>query len=148
MQSRALGKCLIPGYQLVPCLASKARQSCGEPGKDSNYYCHLALCSIYGFRSLPSCCGFRSQGSRPLHLLSFAYTRVTWLIFRGGGDSASGKLLITCNLSVHVCDQESCLCMCVCVCMSVACMHVCTYTPVCSCMWRSEDNLECLSLFV
>lgn len=56
-----------------------------------------------------------------------------------GKNSASCKLPITCNLSVHVCDQECCLCMCV----SAACLHVCTYTPVCSCMWRSEDDLGC-----
>lgn len=126
MQSRALGKCLTPEYQLVPCLASRARQSFGEPGKDSNYYCHLALCSIYGFRFLPSCCDFRSQGSRPLHLLSFSYTRVTWLVFRGGRGLCKGQTANNMQLNLCMSVTKKVVCACVCVCCVYACVYIYT----------------------
>lgn len=77
------GKALTPG---VPVRIPLGVQSQGElwgTRKGLDLCCHLALGSIYEFSPPPSYYSFRSRGSRPLHLLGFTCTRVTWLLLMG-----------------------------------------------------------------
>lgn len=120
VQSRALGKCLSPGYQLVPCLASRARR--GLKLLLSSLPCAVSMNSVL----YPAAASFRSQGSRAPHLLSFTYTRVMWLIL-------TEKL---CKLQTTNNMQLTCVCVSVtkniaCTCVHLCCMYRCVYTYTC-----------------
>lgn len=138
VQSRTLGKCLSPRYQLVPHLAPQSQAE------------------LWGTRKglkllLPSCLGqyLRTQFSSQLLRLQKPggpHPASTWFYLCKGhvvapdGNSVRYKPRITCNLPICVCDQECPLSVSL-MSVYVCCMYASVGVHLCACARGGQKTI-------